>query len=333
MSIPQENNRLHSVRLFLWDPRTKKCMGRTGESWLKIIAFYIVLYIVLAALWSVFFLIFQQTISDRYPKWQLDESLIGTNPGLGFRPQNPPSRADSALISFKIGVDGDYGYWINDLSNYMMNFKGRNVTLKEDCGLDRDLDAYCPFDSSEIPPECTLAQNYSFSIGKPCILVKINRIYGWRPQPFEKKPANFPSEVTFIPNNIHITCEGQVSLINLLFRVSSIYFRSQLITVWSQQPTQHTFQSLQNDFDKEHIGPLEYYPRSIEPKYYPFYNQRGYQSPFVMVQFKSPKYNTLIYVECKAWAKNIEHDRANKRGLTSFELFIERPTTKNQTKQ
>lgn len=44
-----------------------------------------------------------------------------------------------------------------------------------------------------------------------------------------------------------------------------------------------------------------------------------------MVQFKQPKYHTLIYVECKAWAKNIEHDRINKRGLTSFELFIEKP--------
>ena len=82
----------------------------------------------------------------------------------------------------------------------------------------------------------------------------------------------------------------------------------------------------QNDFDKEHIGPIEYFPRFIEPKYYPFYNQRGYRSPFVMVHFKEPKFNTLIYVECKAWAKNIFHDRINKRGLTSFELFIEKPT-------
>lgn len=89
----------------------------------------------------------------------------------------------------------------------------------------------------------------------------------------------------------------------------------------------------QNDFDKEHIGLLDYYPPAIEAKHYPFYNQPGYQSPFVMVQFKGPKYNTLIYVECKAWAKNIEHDRFNKRGLTSFELFIEKPPEQSSQSQ
>lgn len=109
---------MESVKLFFWDPRTKKCLGRTGDSWLKIIAFYIALYAILAAVWSLFFLMFQQTISERYPKWQLDESLIGTNPGLGFRPQNPPSRIDSALISYRSGNNGDYQHWINDLNNY-----------------------------------------------------------------------------------------------------------------------------------------------------------------------------------------------------------------------
>lgn len=93
-------------------------MGRTGDSWLKIIAFYIALYAILAAVWTLFFYMFQQTISDRYPKWQLDESLIGTNPGLGFRPQNPPHRIDSALISYKTGKDGDYQHWISDLNRY-----------------------------------------------------------------------------------------------------------------------------------------------------------------------------------------------------------------------
>lgn len=43
-----------------------------------------------------------------------------------------------------------------------------------------------------------------------------------------------------------------------------------------------------------------------------------------MVHFKSLRMNTLVYIECKAWAKNIEHDRYNRKGLISFELFIEK---------
>lgn len=54
--------------------------------------------------------------------------------------------------------------------------KRKNASFKEDCNLERDMDAYCPFDTSSIPPECSAAQNYSFNIGKPCILIKINRV-------------------------------------------------------------------------------------------------------------------------------------------------------------
>lgn len=46
-----------------------------------------------------------------------------------------------------------------------------------------------------------------------------------------------------------------------------------------------------------------------------------------MVHFKEPKLNTLIYVECKAWAKNIEHDRFDGKGMITFELFIEKSAT------
>ena len=212
MSKPEQKGKLNSVKSFFWDPRTRKCMGRTGDSWFKIIAFYIALYIVLAALWSLFFLIFQQTIHDKYPKWQLGDSLIGTNPGLGFRPQNPPSRIDSALITWKIGPDEDYQHWVNDLDNYIQISKRNYSDDKTNCGSDRDMDAYCPFVSDSIPAECTVAQNFSFPIGKPCILVKINRIYGWIPKPYEERPAAYPKEIPWEPNKIPITCEGQVSL-------------------------------------------------------------------------------------------------------------------------
>jgi sodium/potassium-transporting ATPase subunit beta len=31
----------------------------------------------------------------------------------------------------------------------------------------------------------------------------------------------------------------------------------------------------------------------------------------------------LINIECKAWAKNIHHDRADRRGSVHFELMID----------
>lgn len=114
-----KTSRFENFKRFVWNPETKKCLGRTGDSWAKLIAFYIALYTCLAAIWSMYFYIFHLTISDKYPKWQLEESLIGTNPGLGVRPQSPRKRVDSALISFMEGPNGDYKHWVDDLSEFL----------------------------------------------------------------------------------------------------------------------------------------------------------------------------------------------------------------------
>lgn len=43
--------------------------------------FYTIFYGVLAALVAICMWVFFQTLDPRIPKWKLDKSLIGTNPG------------------------------------------------------------------------------------------------------------------------------------------------------------------------------------------------------------------------------------------------------------
>lgn len=114
-----KSNKFEDFKRFVWNPETRTSFGRTGDSWAKLIAFYITLYTCLAAIWSVYFYIFHLTISDKYPKWQLEESLIGSNPGVGLRPQSPRERVESALISYRIGEDGDYEHWVDDLNKFL----------------------------------------------------------------------------------------------------------------------------------------------------------------------------------------------------------------------
>ena len=38
--------------------------------------------------------------------------------------------------------------------------------------------------------DCTLENNYGYKEGKPCILLKLNRIYGWNPEPFNLRQAD-----------------------------------------------------------------------------------------------------------------------------------------------
>jgi len=64
------------------------------------------------------FLIFTSTLKDGRPKYELKESIIGTNPGLGFRPMPPESNVESTLIWYeKQNTD----YWIEELDRFLQS--------------------------------------------------------------------------------------------------------------------------------------------------------------------------------------------------------------------
>lgn len=73
-------------KAYLYNPNDKTVLGRTWKSWGKIILFYVLFYAGLAQFFCLNFYIFYLTLNMDAPKLQLEESLIGTNPGLGFRP-------------------------------------------------------------------------------------------------------------------------------------------------------------------------------------------------------------------------------------------------------
>lgn len=80
----------------------------------------------------------------------------------------------------------------------------------------------------------------------------------------------------------------------------------------------------ENPADLENIGPIKYIPNQGFPGYYfPYENSEGYLSPLVAVHFERPMRGIIINIECKAWARNIRHDRADKLGSVHFELMID----------
>jgi sodium/potassium-transporting ATPase subunit beta len=268
--------------------------SRTSSSWIRLFAFYALLWLTTIAFWIVYMTIFQQTIDERIPSLTLDNSAIGSNPGLAIRPRPSLSKLYSSLIRFRSSSSGNWQHWTDDLKNYLRPYQelesGAGQHAQGDCntyGGERDPHKFCPFELRVIPNECSESQNFSYHLGKPCILVKLNRIYGWKPDPYMERPKDYPPQAPFREGHVQITCEGQS---------------------W---------------VDKENIGPIDYYPQAIETKYFPFTNQPGYQSPFVMVHLKNPRPGVVIFIECKAWAKNIQHDRTKSRGMVNFELMID----------
>ncbi|CAF3456213.1 unnamed protein product [Rotaria sp. Silwood1] len=75
----------------------------------------------------------------------------------------------------------------------------------------------------------------------------------------------------------------------------------------------------------DHNDSLEFIRGGFHRNFFPFVNQNGYRSPLVFVHFKKIETNVLINIECRAYARNIDHNDSLEfiRGSVHFELIVE----------
>lgn len=293
---------------FLYDEKEGTCMGRTRQSWAKIGIFYSIFYGILAALVAICMWVFFQTLDPRIPKWKLEASLIGTNPGLGFRPLPPEENVESTLIWYK-GTDyANFKTWTESLNEFLAVYKtpgltpgrGQNI-FNCDYNQPPPPGQVCDVDIKGWSP-CTQENHYSYHRNAPCVFLKLNKIYGWIPEYYNTStdlPEKMPAEL-----KEHIQKEETTG-------------GKKLNTVWVSCEGE-------NPADVENIGPVKYYPNRGFPGYfYPYENSEGYLSPLVAVHFERPGRGIIINIECKAWAHNIKHDRKDRIGSVHFELMID----------
>ncbi|GFG29551.1 hypothetical protein Cfor_04666 [Coptotermes formosanus] len=301
---PPKLGKWEGFRIFIWNSETHQFLGRTGASWGKILLFYVIFYCGLIGFFVAMMVVFYQTIDMKIPKWQQDKSVIGNNPGLGFRPMPPESNVESTLIWYRANDEQNYKYWTEELDKFLEVYKhpgsvsgeGKNIV---DCDKTDPGDKVCYVDPKEWS-YCSSENHYSYHRSAPCIFLKLNKIYGWVPEYYndsDSLPGKMPKDLkdhikdTTDPrerNTVWVSCEGE------------------------------------NPADVENIGPIQYIPRRGFPGYFfPFTNKEGYLSPLVAVWFERPKTGVLINIECKAWAHNVRHDRAERRGSVHFELMVD----------
>lgn len=308
-SRPAKLGKWEGFKQFLWNSETSEMLGRTGGSWAKILLFYVIFYAVLAGFFAAMLAVFYQTLDENKPKWQLENGLIGTNPGLGFRPMPPESNVESTLVWFEASKDENIEYWISAIDEFLDVYKKadedtRAQSNRVDCTPDTPPKdgKVCRVDTTSAKfGACTKSNQYGYSKGSPCVFLKLNKIYNWVPQFYNKTselPNNMPEDLKtliqgFDENDnkhevIWVSCEGE------------------------------------NPADIENLGPINYIPeRGFSGYYFPFLNQKNYLPPVLAINFERPKTGVLINIECKAWARNINHDRAERRGSVHFELMVD----------
>lgn len=294
---------------FLWNPETNQFLGRTGASWGKILLFYLIFYAVLIGFFAALLAVFYQTLDTKKPKWELDNGLIGNNPGLGFRPMPPESNVESTLIWYKSSDKGNVHYWQEELRKFLRTYRKENNPHHDNvvpCGMFVSPSPGKVCDVEMLPQKwhpCLDEAGFGFEDDKggPCIFLKLNKIYNWYPEYYNQ--TNLPDS-----------------------SIMSEYLRKDILEAEGRNEHRMVWVTCEgeNPADKENIGALRYIPqRGFSSQYFPFQNQDGYLSPIVAVHFESPKRGVLINIECKAWARNIIHDRVDRRGSVHFELMID----------
>ncbi|XP_035779416.1 sodium/potassium-transporting ATPase subunit beta-1-like [Anopheles albimanus] len=289
---------------YLYNSQDGKILGRTATGWGQLMLFYAAFYTVLAALFAICMQGLLVTLNHEYPKWQLEQSIIGASPGLSFRPM-PEDVEQVAAIQYVAANKSDVAIWTDLINGFLEPYVDRTNlppgTEQVICDFNTPPPAgkVCAFDVSKLGA-CTAEQNFGYNRSAPCIFLKLNRIYDWVPEYYDvdELPEEMPNDLA---NHIKDLSEQD---------------RKQ---VWV------SCQELSSAANKTELL-VEYSPsRGFPSYYYPYRNQQGYLSPLVAVQFVRPPTKAPITIECRAWAKNILYrgGTRDRRGSLQFTMRID----------
>lgn len=311
---PPERHGWEAIRYAIHDPDKGEFFGRTAKSWFLITVFYCIYYFLLACFWYGMLNLFFITIDVNSPKYQLEASIIGTNPGVGLRPTQASEDIDSSMLflwakaknqrpseaPFDTSRNVD---WAKRYEAFVNKYD--NTTETRDCAGDdfmEDGGDACRFSKADLGPCGEYPYGYELTGNEdkisPCVLLKINRIFNWKPTPYDaddlKYEDSIPQAIKDLagrdPNKLYLNCEGE------------------------------------NAADREALeGKVAYYPQNqaISYKYFPYTQaNKNYHNPVVAVKFSDMPVGQLLHIECKLYAKGIEHSRKFRMGSVHFELFL-----------
>ncbi|KAG7463502.1 hypothetical protein MATL_G00177230 [Megalops atlanticus] len=276
---------------FLWNSEKKELLGRTGGSWLKILLFYVIFYGCLAGIFIGTIQAMLLTLSNYKPTYQ---DRVAP-PGLSHTP-----RSEKAEMAFNKNDETSFSKYTNAMKAFLEMYndsKQEDPTKYEDCGdvpgdyLDRGslesgevgVRRACRFKRSWLEACSGLDDPFfGFKEGKPCLIVKLNRIVNFRPRP-PASNASLPEEARSkdITNVLPIYCTNK------------------------------------REEDAGKVREVKYFGigQGFPLQYYPYYGkllQPQYLQPLVAVQFTNLTANTELRIECKVFGQNIDYSEKDR---------------------
>lgn len=266
-------------KLFVWNPLRSTFCGRTSISWVRIIAFYLVYYGTLAGMFAICLTVHLKGLPNDRPKYLVPpegDQAISKTPGMSARP-----RGNKNIVEYVVKFDPDdsktYKAYVDEITDILEEYSEQNDISVIDC-TEEGVTNTCPVGPlNTLLGDCSAGADatYGYSTGQPCFLLKLNKLFAWKPKLYETNPDPTNLEVArYSPSHMGVTCEQADSLKS-----------------------------------KGTMGSVKYFPSTGFPgDCFPYCNTaETYYSPLVMVKFTAPERGKTVRVWCKAWAENVKH--------------------------
>lgn len=355
---PKDRTLGESIRYLIYDPDKGEIFTRTPKSWFLITLFYCIYYTLLACFWAGMMFIFFQFLPEGMPKYTLSDGMIGNSPGVGIRPNQTDLDIGSSIIQLdydgwnqtrtpapapgKLPCESQSNVdWACRLEMFMSRYADEDENLIECDDGEAPADVAsgkkaCKFNAANVfkgsgceafpfgylVDDAGNTTRSDWNAGRsernkksakdkteapksidiePCMMLKINRIYKWKPEEFtdedldemDDMPEKIKANIRANRKKVYLECRGE------------------------------------NPADQEVLsqdGAIQYFPadQGIDFKYFPYVHtdKEGvkYQDPLVAIKLskKIPR-DQLMHIECKLWAKGVQHDNRDRLGLVHFE--------------
>ncbi|KAJ7415182.1 Protein ATP1B4 [Willisornis vidua] len=171
------------MKIFLWNPEERTCLGRTAKSWGLILLFYFVFYTCLAGMFAFCMYVMLLTLSPYTPRFRDRVSP----PGVMIRPY-----LNGFTIAFNVSQPNTWQPYVDSMHHFLAAYDDKVQEEKNiECvsgqyfiqgGDDSEEKKACQFKRSLLH-NCSGIEDptFGYSRGQPCILLKMNRIIGYRP--------------------------------------------------------------------------------------------------------------------------------------------------------
>ncbi|XP_025978900.2 protein ATP1B4 [Dromaius novaehollandiae] len=171
------------LKLFLWNREERTCMGRTATSWGLILLFYFVFYTCLAGMFAFCMYVMLLTLSPYTPTYRDRVSP----PGVMIRPY-----LHGFTIAFNVSKRSTWQPYVDSMHRFLAAYDDKVQEEKNiECvagryfvqgGHEGEEKKACRFKRSLLQSCSGLGDpTFGYSRGQPCVLLKMNRIIGYRP--------------------------------------------------------------------------------------------------------------------------------------------------------